>query len=382
MKDNFNIEELFKEKFNSFEGDVSPNAWTTIQQGINLGTASSTATTTGISMALKVGLISGGIIAATAVGIYFGIDRSEKEEIAPIVGEEISAITEKNNGPSELIYVLDENDPVIEENRADLEREIQQINDFEEIEEEHTSSNQNSAVTHLVEEYDINETDELSSGTETLSGDNTAEEFVGTNKDDKDNSDTETKNESVSNNLLDKEVVAENLPTGKITYTKVSNQQPNDVLFNSNAKHFTAVKWNFGDGSESTEQVAEHTYTKPGEYTITLTVQGENEVYEEQSSIIVQGVSSIENIPNVFTPNGDQINDFFKIETTAIQEFFISIQDEKGTIVFKSNKSDFSWNGCDLGGNSLEQGRYTYIIVATGTDGKKFKLPGQIYIKR
>ena len=46
MKDNLNIEELFQDKFSSFEGSVSPDAWANIQQGMNAaGVAGTTAAT-------------------------------------------------------------------------------------------------------------------------------------------------------------------------------------------------------------------------------------------------------------------------------------------------------------------------------------------------
>ena len=37
MKDNFNIDELFKQKFDNFQPDVDPGVWTNIQAGIGVG---------------------------------------------------------------------------------------------------------------------------------------------------------------------------------------------------------------------------------------------------------------------------------------------------------------------------------------------------------
>ena len=66
MKDNLNIEQLFRDKFSSFEGEVSPNAWANIQQGLSTGAV----VKTGLSTALKTALISGGIVAASVVGLF------------------------------------------------------------------------------------------------------------------------------------------------------------------------------------------------------------------------------------------------------------------------------------------------------------------------
>ena len=61
MKDNLNIEELFQKGFENFQPEVDPSLWANIQAGI--GTTA--AVTTGVSVGVKNGLISTGIIAAS-----------------------------------------------------------------------------------------------------------------------------------------------------------------------------------------------------------------------------------------------------------------------------------------------------------------------------
>ncbi|MBL7898142.1 MAG: hypothetical protein JNJ99_06380, partial [Crocinitomicaceae bacterium] len=68
MKGNSNIEELFKQKFDGFQADVNPQIWANIQAG--LGTTATV--TTGLSVGVKIGLITGGIAAASLATWYFG----------------------------------------------------------------------------------------------------------------------------------------------------------------------------------------------------------------------------------------------------------------------------------------------------------------------
>ena len=91
--------------------------------------------------------------------------------------------------------------------------------------------------------------------------------------------------------------------------------------------------------------------------------------------------SSIDNIPNVITPDGDRINDLFTVKTTEIKTFFISISYTQGNVVFESNDKDFEWDGTNLFGEKVESGTYIYTIIAEGEDGGVFKIPGQLYVR-
>ena len=69
MKDNINIEELFKSKFDNFEGNVDPSAWANIQQGINAAAVWGTVAT-GLSGIAKVAIIVG-VVSVTAVSAWY-----------------------------------------------------------------------------------------------------------------------------------------------------------------------------------------------------------------------------------------------------------------------------------------------------------------------
>jgi len=78
--------------------------------------------------------------------------------------------------------------------------------------------------------------------------------------------------------------------------------------------------------------------------------------------LLVNLIDGLE-IPNVFTPNGDGINDVFTIDGKAITEFNLTIVNRWGNTIFESNDINTSWDGTADGTPCLD-GTYFYIIKA------------------
>ncbi|MEG1572090.1 MAG: gliding motility-associated C-terminal domain-containing protein, partial [Bacteroidales bacterium] len=90
-------------------------------------------------------------------------------------------------------------------------------------------------------------------------------------------------------------------------------------------------------------------------------------------------------VPNVFTPNGDGINDLFKVKTQEkIFNFTIQIFNSFGLIVHKyqGNPADWQWDGSNNLNQQVPDGTYFWIAQFKDFKGKKKKETGCVMILR
>ena len=91
---------------------------------------------------------------------------------------------------------------------------------------------------------------------------------------------------------------------------------------------FSRLEWDFGDNSEpqvinvsgtssGVTQIT-HVYGNSGTYYPTLTIFNEIGCYESVTNPIIVGRGYSVYLPNVFTPNNDCLNDFFRPLFTAV----------------------------------------------------------------
>ncbi len=119
-------------------------------------------------------------------------------------------------------------------------------------------------------------------------------------------------------------------------------------------------------------------FKEPGTHIITQTVF--NGECTGSTTITVQVSPRIPVIPNVFTPNGDLMNDFFYIDTHLNENVQLDIYDRWGRKVFSSDNYELcdpiSGEGCWAGYNSFtnkkcNNGHYFYIVkLKTGESYK------------
>jgi gliding motility-associated-like protein len=149
---------------------------------------------------------------------------------------------------------------------------------------------------------------------------------------------------------IEKSNVPKKLPLALISANVSGGPAPLYVEFKStnSAQH---IEWNFGDGRTSKEIAPVHKFDEPGTYVVTLTLRDtEGNVSTDQVNIQVREGSVIE-LPNVFSPNGDGINDVFVCkECRNLERIQISVIDLSGKTVFYSEQIEFEWDGRDQSG--------------------------------
>lgn len=88
---------------------------------------------------------------------------------------------------------------------------------------------------------------------------------------------------------------------------------------------------------------------------------------------------SVLKVPNAFSPNGDGVNDEWKVAYRSLHTFQCYIFDRQGHQVCHLTSPDQGWDG-KVHGKKVDSGVFFYVIEATGTDGKKYKKSGDINI--
>lgn len=85
-------------------------------------------------------------------------------------------------------------------------------------------------------------------------------------------------------------------------------------------------------------------------------------------------------IPTAFTPNGDGLNDLFKVQANFVPNTFeMSIFNRKGELMFLSQDMGIGWDG-QFHGQTLPSGVYVCIIKYTDREGKMQKKQGQVML--
>jgi len=143
-----------------------------------------------------------------------------------------------------------------------------------------------------------------------------------------------------------------------------------------------SFQWDFGDGYFSTEASPSHVYRQPGEYSVQLIATNAQTGCSDTLDYNYIFVDSIVMfIPNAFTPNGDGLNDLFKVLDRNFLSFDIWIYNRWGQLVFQSNDPKFGWDG-RLNGELLQSGNYPYLIRGLGKNAKPFQFEGEIRLLR
>ncbi|MGL5894559.1 MAG: gliding motility-associated C-terminal domain-containing protein, partial [Bacteroidales bacterium] len=86
-------------------------------------------------------------------------------------------------------------------------------------------------------------------------------------------------------------------------------------------------------------------------------------------------------VPNAFSPGNDGINDIFKVAYQSIVRFRGNIFNRWGVKLFQWEDPSEGWDG-EYNGKLVNTGVYFYLIEAEGSDGKKYKLKGDINLFR
>ena len=127
---------------------------------------------------------------------------------------------------------------------------------------------------------------------------------------------------------------------------------PSEVLTLDAGSGFDTYLWSTGESSQSID------INSSGNYYVTVTY---NMCTLDDVMNIGDDCPGRLFIPNVFSPNGDGLNDFFHVDYVNMETLNVQIYDRWGKYLYESNNKDFQWNGT-FNGNPLPEGSYYYTV--------------------
>ncbi|MES2873977.1 MAG: PKD domain-containing protein [Bacteroidota bacterium] len=157
---------------------------------------------------------------------------------------------------------------------------------------------------------------------------------------------------------------------------------PITIRFYNESTDGDSYLWDFGDSTTSTEVNPVHTYTRRGNFDVTLTVFKSNVC----NASLVQGTYLIGEagaifIPNTFTPNNDAVNDEFVVNMNNIRTYRIQIFNRYGILMYSSQNLVENWNGT-YNNEQVPVGTYYYVVDAVDFDGNVIQKSGSVTILR
>ncbi|MBQ7192385.1 MAG: gliding motility-associated C-terminal domain-containing protein [Paludibacteraceae bacterium] len=165
----------------------------------------------------------------------------------------------------------------------------------------------------------------------------------------------------------------------------LTGSAPLNVLFRANATptaemFLWEIKRSDNIIASRTENETRYLFNETGNYTVHLHVSNTHDC-ECDTTFKIEAKESYLAVPNVFTPNGDGINDEFRVAYRSLKSFSCLIFNRWQHQIYSFNDPAQGWNG-RVNGRPAPEGAYYYIIEAVGTDGAKYKRKGAVNLIR
>lgn len=165
----------------------------------------------------------------------------------------------------------------------------------------------------------------------------------------------------------------------------IRRSAPLIITFRANALNADYYQWNIYRGSDRilqrNEAQHQYTFTEPGNYRAVVGMSNSHDCQLDSVEFLISVSESMLTVPNVFTPNGDGMNDEFRVVYRSIKEFHCWVYNRWGHKVYEWTDPSKGWDGT-IGGRPAAEGAYYYVIRALGTDAESDYMLKPVYTKK
>jgi gliding motility-associated-like protein len=168
------------------------------------------------------------------------------------------------------------------------------------------------------------------------------------------------------------------------------NPAPLFVVFSNSSTGANTYNWYFPTDTLHTFNTS-YNFTESGTYTITLIAYNNLPQCSDTATAVItvlpEDTSGIF-VPNVFSPNGDGLNDVFEVRMKNVELETFEIFDRWGLSIFKSGEMSMkyyqtaTWDGRTTAGMQCSEGTYFYVIRIKDRDAVVKEYKGFISLVR
>lgn len=164
----------------------------------------------------------------------------------------------------------------------------------------------------------------------------------------------------------------------------------NQIFFDNNSSGAVTYVWDFGDGSPTSSQVNPiHTFPddEAGTYEVVLTAYSPLGCFDIYTQVITINEELIFYVPNTFTPDNDDFNEYFQPVFSAGYDpfdFNLLIFNRWGEVIWESHNASVGWDGTyGADGLEVQDGTYTWKIdFKTTLTDERIMVVGHVNVLR
>jgi gliding motility-associated-like protein len=161
---------------------------------------------------------------------------------------------------------------------------------------------------------------------------------------------------------------------GQFSYDYLGEDSTAIVFTNQNFGY--NAQWHFGDGqtNNSNDSLISHSYLAAGQYEVTLILsnsRGCQNTIRKWIYIPANDFDVTLILPNIFSPNGDGINDLFNLNNTEnLSDLTFTIVNRYGQVLALKNAPPYTWDGKHQG-QDCPNGTYFYSVYYQGKEQRQ-----------
>ncbi len=178
-------------------------------------------------------------------------------------------------------------------------------------------------------------------------------------------------------------VVNSEAPIANMIADPAEGDQPLYVTFTDSSSGIGLdYSWDFGNGDYDNSQNTDYTYTDFGEFEAILTITDQYGCSDSDTTIITVYELSEVLVPNIFSPNGDDVNDVFSVSGGGIKTLHAQIINRWGQIIYEWNTPFGGWDGYSFAGEESPSGSYFYFVEVEYNNGDAQEFRGNVVLVR